>query len=121
MSGPEHPALAGHAGLSIDCLPNTMRPLALWHTRCAQVPFLWHELCSHPAADAPADLHRCAAPAGTFLQRLRWAMGAMQILYRSNPLTLPGLTWAQRVLFWESAASNWTAIPAIVMSCMPIV
>jgi cellulose synthase (UDP-forming) len=59
--------------------------------------------------------------AGTFLQRLRWAMGALQILYRSNPLHQPGLTWPQRLLFWESAASNWTAVPAIILAMMPIV
>jgi hypothetical protein len=47
-------------------------------------------------------------------------MGAMQILYRSNPLCMPGLTRPQALLFWESAASNWTAIPALIMAIMPI-
>jgi cellulose synthase (UDP-forming) len=58
--------------------------------------------------------------AGTFRQRLRWAMGAVQILYRSNPLRMPGLTLPQSLLFWESAASNWTAIPALIMAIMPV-
>ncbi len=48
-------------------------------------------------------------------------MGAMQILYRSNPLEMPGLTLTQRLLFWESAASNWTSIPAIALMIMPLV
>jgi hypothetical protein len=38
---------------------------------------------------APEDL------GGVFKQRLRWAMGALQILYRDNPLRKRGLTMAQ--------------------------
>jgi hypothetical protein len=48
-------------------------------------------------------------------------MGAVQILYRSNPLHMPGLTTPQSLLFWESAASNWTAVPALIMALMPVV
>jgi hypothetical protein len=48
-------------------------------------------------------------------------MGALQILYRSNPLRMPGLTRPQRLLFWEAAASNWVALIAIGFSIMPIV
>lgn len=35
---------------------------------------------------------------GLWAQRLRWTMGSLQILFRSNPLRLPGLNNAQ-VLF----------------------
>lgn len=47
-------------------------------------------------------------------------MGAIQILYRSSPLELPGLTLPQRLLFWEAAASHWSAIPALGLAVMPI-
>jgi hypothetical protein len=48
-------------------------------------------------------------------------MGAVQILYRSNPLAMPGLTWPQRLLFWESAAGNWSAVPALLLATLPVV
>jgi cellulose synthase (UDP-forming) len=35
-------------------------------------------------------------------QRLRWGQGAMQVLRKSNPLTLPGLTLAQRLNYLAS-------------------
>jgi cellulose synthase/poly-beta-1,6-N-acetylglucosamine synthase-like glycosyltransferase len=74
----------------------------------------------HPGIQLIQLIH-APTPAGTFRQRLRWAMGALQILYRSNPLRIPGLTTPQALLFWESAASNWTAIPALIMALMPVV
>jgi cellulose synthase (UDP-forming) len=43
---------------------------------------------------APDDLQ------AALTQRLRWATGALQILARTNPLSVPGLSTAQAVLFW---------------------
>jgi hypothetical protein len=62
-----------------------------------------------------------APPAGVFQQRLRWAMGALQILYRDNPLAQPGLTWQQRWLFFEAAAHHYLAIPTLMFSALPLV
>jgi hypothetical protein len=33
---------------------------------------------------------------------------------------MPGLTLPQSAVFWESAISNWTAVPALVMALMPV-
>jgi hypothetical protein len=60
-------------------------------------------------------------PAGVFQQRLRWSMGALQILMRTNPLQMPGLTIAQRLLFFEACAFYWLAIPTVIMMILPIV
>jgi hypothetical protein len=48
-------------------------------------------------------------------------MGGLQILHRSNPLAMPGLSFPQRLLFWESAAYNWLAIPTVFMAFLPVV
>ncbi|KAK9789026.1 hypothetical protein WJX73_003117 [Symbiochloris irregularis] len=58
---------------------------------------------------------------GMFTQRLRWTMGALQILIRSNPLLLSGLTAPQALLFFESAACYLLSAGTIIMACLPIV
>jgi hypothetical protein len=45
----------------------------------------------------------------------------LQILMRDNPLTRPGLTLVQSLLFWESAAHHFLALPTIMMSALPII
>lgn len=45
----------------------------------------------------------------------------LQILVRANPLTRPGLTFVQSLLFWESAAHHFLALPTILMSLLPII
>ncbi len=60
------------------------------------------------------------AAAGVFEQRLRWAIGSLQILARDNPLAIPGLTFPQRLLFFESAAHHWLALPTLLMSLLPL-
>lgn len=57
----------------------------------------------------------------TFVQRLRWAMGAIQIFIRNNPLVIPGLTHAQSLLFYDSCASHFLAIGIVFVSFVPIV
>lgn len=57
----------------------------------------------------------------TFTQRLRWAMGAVQIYIRNNPLVIPGLTHAQAMLFYDSCASHFLAIGMVFVSLIPIV
>ncbi|KAL4421860.1 hypothetical protein ABPG77_001342 [Micractinium sp. CCAP 211/92] len=54
-------------------------------------------------------------------QRLRWAMGAIQILMKDNPLRLPGLTVPQKLLFFEAAAHHYLAFSTIFMAVVPIV
>ena len=68
-----------------------------------------------PAPPRPACL-----PAGVFRQRLRWAMGSLQILQHSNPLAMPGLTLAQRLLFFDSAAHYYLAVPTALLALLPL-
>lgn len=64
---------------------------------------------------APDDL------AGVFKQRLRWAMGALQILMRDNPLKRPGLSFAQSLLFWEAAAHHFLAVTTMLLGFLPVI
>lgn len=47
-------------------------------------------------------------------------MGALQILMRSNPLAVPGLTLRQSLLFFESCTYPFLAITMVITSLVPI-
>ena len=48
---------------------------------------------------APESLHQYLT------QRLRWGQGSMQILRMENPLTRPGLSWRQRLVYFTALSS----------------
>jgi len=68
-----------------------------------------------------------AAPAPIVIQvtatllTMAMAWCPLQILLRDNPLTRPGLTLAQSLLFWEAAAQYFLAVPTVMMSALPII
>lgn len=64
---------------------------------------------------APEDLTE------VFQQRGRWAMGALQILLKDNPLCKPGLTVSQSLLFFEAAAYHFLAIPTLLFLILPFI
>ncbi|WP_455379201.1 glycosyltransferase [Petrachloros mirabilis] len=53
-------------------------------------------------------------------QRMRWATGTMQMLFRSNPLTLPGLTLSQRIDYFGSVHYFMFGIPRIIWLSAPL-
>jgi cellulose synthase/poly-beta-1,6-N-acetylglucosamine synthase-like glycosyltransferase len=63
---------------------------------------------------APEDID------GLFTQRLRWAMGALQILIHDNPASRPGLTPLQRLLFFDSCIYPLSAFPKLLLFMVPI-
>jgi cellulose synthase (UDP-forming) len=72
-----------------------------------------HETLAHGLA--PEDL-------GTMLtQRLRWAQGTVQVMFRENPLTQRGLTIAQRLMYWSTMWSYLSGFAAVVYIAAPIV
>ncbi|PRW33536.1 Cellulose synthase [Chlorella sorokiniana] len=54
-------------------------------------------------------------------QRLRWSMGALQVMLRNCPLFVPGLTVAQSLLFFDAAGHNFLAIPTFLFATVPLV
>jgi cellulose synthase (UDP-forming) len=63
---------------------------------------------------APEDLH------SALTQRLRWAQGTMQVMLRENPLFQPGLTLAQRLLYFGTMWSYLSGFAALVYLGAPI-
>ncbi|MGK2964393.1 MAG: glycosyltransferase [Tepidiformaceae bacterium] len=60
--------------------------------------------------------------ASSFLvQRQRWAMGAVQILRKDNPLFLKGLTLRQRVSYFASVAYVFEYLPKAIYLATPAV
>jgi cellulose synthase (UDP-forming) len=70
-----------------------------------------------PLADglAPEDL-------GTMLvQRLRWAQGTVQVMFRENPLVQKGLTLPQRLMYFSTMWSYLSGFAALVYIGAPVI
>ncbi|MEO7862922.1 MAG: glycosyltransferase [Nitrospirales bacterium] len=52
-------------------------------------------------------------------QRARWAMGTWQMFFRSNPLTLSGLTWAQRINYLAAVWYFGFGLPRLICLMAP--
>ncbi|MCW2829437.1 MAG: bcsA, partial [Aeromicrobium sp.] len=64
---------------------------------------------------APEDL-------GTMLtQRLRWAQGTVQVMFRENPLTQSGLSVAQRLMYWATMWSYLSGFAAVIYLAAPVI
>jgi cellulose synthase (UDP-forming) len=64
---------------------------------------------------APEDL-------GTMLtQRLRWAQGTMQVMFRENPLLCAGLTIPQRLMYWATIWSYLSGFAAVAYLAAPVI
>lgn len=63
---------------------------------------------------APEDL-------GTMLtQRLRWAQGTMQVLFRENPLTQKRLSWPQRLMYFSTMWSYLSGFAVVAYLVAPV-
>jgi cellulose synthase (UDP-forming) len=54
-------------------------------------------------------------------QRLRWAQGTMQVMFKENPLLQPGLTLAQRLMYFATMWSYLSGFAALAFIAAPIV
>jgi cellulose synthase (UDP-forming) len=62
------------------------------------------------------------ATAGPYhAQRLRWGQGAMQVLRYDNPLRLPGLTAAQRIVYLASMTSYFEGFQKAIFYLTPAI
>lgn len=64
---------------------------------------------------APEDLE------SMLKQRLRWAQGTFQVMFRENPLVQRGLTLAQRLLYFATMWSYLSGFAALVYVAAPII
>jgi cellulose synthase (UDP-forming) len=63
---------------------------------------------------APDDL------LSTMKQKLRWAQGTIQVLYRDNPLTKPGLSFWQRWQYFQTMYSYFSGFFILILLVCPI-
>jgi cellulose synthase (UDP-forming) len=54
-------------------------------------------------------------------QRIRWARGMIQILRTDNPLFAPGLTFAQRLCYFNAMAHFLYAVPRLIFLTAPLI
>jgi cellulose synthase (UDP-forming) len=54
-------------------------------------------------------------------QRIRWARGMVQILRTDNPLFAPGLTFAQRLCYFNAMGHFLYAIPRLIFLTAPLI
>lgn len=64
---------------------------------------------------APDDL------SSTLQQRLRWSQGTMQVMVRENPLTKPGLTFWQRLQYFQTMYSYFSGFATLIFIACPII
>ena len=72
-----------------------------------------HEVLAHGLA--PEDM------ASMLTQRLRWAQGTVQVMFRENPLVQRGLSWPQRLMYFATMWSYLSGFAAIVYIGAPVV
>ncbi|MDR3738846.1 MAG: UDP-forming cellulose synthase catalytic subunit, partial [Terracidiphilus sp.] len=54
-------------------------------------------------------------------QRIRWARGMIQILRTDNPMFAPGLTFAQRLCYFNAMAHFLYAVPRLIFLTAPLI
>lgn len=64
---------------------------------------------------APDDL------ASTLKQRLRWAQGTIQVLVGENPLSKPGLSFWQRLQYFQTMYSYFSGFATVIFIACPII
>jgi cellulose synthase (UDP-forming) len=64
---------------------------------------------------APEDLR------SMLTQRLRWAQGTMQVMFKENPLLKSGLTLAQRLMYFATMWSYLSGFAALAFIASPVV
>jgi cellulose synthase (UDP-forming) len=64
---------------------------------------------------APEDLQTMLT------QRLRWAQGTVQVMFRENPLVQKRLTWGQRLMYFSTMWSYLSGFAALVYIAAPVV
>lgn len=54
-------------------------------------------------------------------QRFRWAVGTIQVFRYYNPLTMPGLTWGQRLQYFMTIYSYFSGFASLIYLISPVI
>ncbi|MDB4951014.1 MAG: cellulose synthase [Gemmatimonadetes bacterium] len=105
-------ALDGIGGFSTHSITEDIETSMKLHAAGWRSAFYGESLAYGLAAGSAVAFHT---------QHLRWGQGAMQVLRKYNPLTLPGLTLAQRVSYFGSLTAYVGGLQKLVYYAAPIV
>ena len=78
----------------------------------------WQSVYHHEVLSvglAPDDL------SSTMKQRLRWAQGTIQVLLKENPWTKPGLTFWQRLQYFQTMYSYFAGFFIVIFIACPLI
>lgn len=78
----------------------------------------WHSVYHHEVLSvglAPDDL------SSTMKQRLRWAQGTVQVLLKENPWQKPGLTFWQRLQYFQTMYSYFAGFFIVIFIACPLI
>ena len=104
-------ALEEVGGFREETLTEDLHTSLLVHAKGYRSCYVNRELS---AGLLPETLH------GYLTQRMRWATGAIQLLFRANPLTTPGLTVAQRFDYLGAIHYFLFGLPRIICLAAPL-
>jgi cellulose synthase (UDP-forming) len=99
-------------GMSSDSITEDMNTAMRLHGAGWKTAY-HHELLAEGLA--PDDL------ASTLQQRLRWAQGTIQVLVQENPWTKPGLSFWQRLQYFQTMYSYFSGFATVVLIACPII
>ena len=105
-------ALMELGGFSTETITEDMETSIRLHARGWQSAYHAEALAYGLAPDTATAFHT---------QRLRWAQGTMQIWRKFNPLTLPGLSLAQRVSYFQCVVGYLEAPARLVFYFAPLI
>jgi cellulose synthase (UDP-forming) len=104
-------ALEGIGGFSTQTIIEDMETTIQLHARGWTSAYHRETLAYGLAPGAAGAYH---------VQRLRWGQGAMQILRKLKPLTMPGLTLPQRLSYFAGTAAYFEGWQKAVFYLMPL-
>jgi cellulose synthase (UDP-forming) len=99
-------------GMSSDSITEDMNTAMRLHGAGWKTAY-HHELLAEGLA--PDDL------ASTLQQRLRWAQGTIQVLVQENPWTKPGLSFWQRLQYFQTMYSYFSGFATVILISCPII
>ncbi|HEX2092325.1 MAG TPA: glycosyltransferase, partial [Longimicrobiaceae bacterium] len=105
-------ALESIGGFSTHTVTEDIETSILLHARGWRSAYYGESLAYGLAAGSATAFH---------VQHLRWGQGAMQVLRRFNPLTHPGLTFAQRISYFASLTAYVGGVQKLVFYASPLV
>ena len=105
-------ALEDIGGFSVETITEDMETSLVLHSRGWRSVY-YAESLAYGLAPASAGQY--------MVQRLRWGQGSMQVLRKYNPLFRKGLSWAQRLCYFDSTISYLDGPAKLVLYLAPVI